>query len=268
MALRHFKMFLSSPGDVADERRVALEVLKALPGRPLLRGLVTIEPVSWNDPQASVPMDARLTPQQAVDRGLARPSECDLTIVMLWGRMGTPIDQPRKPDGSPYVSGTEYEFEDAKTGGKSVYVYRRLPQPIVDVEDLEGPEKLRQRKLVNKFFEQFKNTDGSLKAGINPYGDVAEFKGLLDQHVEHWLRDQLRARPAQRASRATAVKGAPTVPASYIKWLKGRCESVELLGLRLKKGQAVTHRCSTAWVRSPSTSPVTPERGSPRSVDG
>ncbi len=101
------KIFLSSPGDVAEERTLAREVLQRLQRTPLLKGKVTIEVVSWDDPDAPAPMFATLTPQEAVNRGLSKPSECDLTVVILWSRMGTPLPEPRKADGSRYLSGTE-----------------------------------------------------------------------------------------------------------------------------------------------------------------
>ena len=53
---RHLRVFLSSPGDVADERRHARAVLERLPKTPLLSGRVTIEVVSWDDPDAPAPM--------------------------------------------------------------------------------------------------------------------------------------------------------------------------------------------------------------------
>jgi len=35
-------------------------------------------------------------------------------VVILWARLGTPPnDRPPKPDGTPYRSGTEWEFWDA-----------------------------------------------------------------------------------------------------------------------------------------------------------
>lgn len=85
-APRHLKVFLSSPGDVTEERTAAREILERLPRDPLVKGQITIEIVSWDDPYASTPLLANLTPQQAIDRGLPRPSDCDLTVVILWGR--------------------------------------------------------------------------------------------------------------------------------------------------------------------------------------
>jgi hypothetical protein len=54
----------------------------------------------------------------------AEPAECDLAIVLLWGRMGTPLTE-KKADGTPYLSGTGWEFENALEADKTVLLYRR-----------------------------------------------------------------------------------------------------------------------------------------------
>jgi hypothetical protein len=148
MSPRHLKVFLSSPGDVSEERKAAREILERLPRDTWVKGLFTIDVVSWDDPDAPTPLLANLTPQQAIDRGLPRPSDCDLTVVIFWGRIGIRPDGPLKEDGSQYVSGTEYEFLDAKSANRPILVYRRLPQPTIDVDDHDVAEKLQQRQAV------------------------------------------------------------------------------------------------------------------------
>src|SRR5689334_22514027 len=119
------RVLLSSPGDVDDERNLVRTLLKdELPYRPLLRGRVTFDPISWDDPAARIPMVATLTPQESVNRGIPKPSACDIIVVVLWGRMGTPLAPEIRRvvpvpslDGTPwaerYLSGTEWEYEDA-----------------------------------------------------------------------------------------------------------------------------------------------------------
>ena len=178
----HFRVFLSSPSDVAEERQAAVDILRNLPRDPLLRDIVTINDVSWDDRDAPpVSMDARLTLQSTVERGIPPLSACDLTIVILWGRIGTPLSEARRPDGSQYESGTVHEFEDARDADRPTFVYRRLPPPMIDVEDPDAPQKSRQRHLVDKFFEQFKNPGGSRRAGVNSYGTIDEFKSLFEK---------------------------------------------------------------------------------------
>src|SRR3712207_9394314 len=87
---QHIRVFLSSPGDVADERNPARRLLKEeLPYDPFLGGRVSFELVSWDDPAAQTPMPATLTPQEAVNRFKLQPSQCDVVVVVLWSRLGT-----------------------------------------------------------------------------------------------------------------------------------------------------------------------------------
>jgi hypothetical protein len=79
---QHLRVFLASPGDVADERAAVHRLLtQELPYDPLVRGRVTFEIVSWNNPAAKTPMPAHLPPQGAVTRFTGRPAECDIVIM-------------------------------------------------------------------------------------------------------------------------------------------------------------------------------------------
>jgi hypothetical protein len=62
----HLRVFLASPGDVAEERQLALEVLSQLPDEPVFRGKITVQTVAWDKPGAGVAMEAHLTPQAAL----------------------------------------------------------------------------------------------------------------------------------------------------------------------------------------------------------
>src|SRR5436305_1724008 len=111
---RHLRVFLSSPGDVATERAMALRVVQRLQYDPSMRGHLTVEIVAWDNPDAPIPMPATLNPQEAVNQGSPKPSECDIVVVILWTRIGTPLPREvTKADGSRYLSGTEWEYEDA-----------------------------------------------------------------------------------------------------------------------------------------------------------
>jgi len=133
-APQHLRVFLASPGDVADERALVRKLLKEeLPYDPFLRGRITFDVVSWNDPAEPAPMLATLTPQDAVIKFEGEPSTCDIVIVVLWSRLGTHLDVTafRKPTGEPYLSGTEWEFENAWNARPQpeILVYQRTENP-------------------------------------------------------------------------------------------------------------------------------------------
>jgi hypothetical protein len=201
--IAHLRIFLSSPGDVAHERSIALEVIDKLPYDPGLGGKVALKSVAWDQPGAKTAMLASLTPQEAVDKGLPKPSECDIVVVILWARMGTPLPYPKyqKADGSPYLSGTEWEFEDAiqaaeKAGRPFVVVYRCTQDPTISLDDPELDKKREQRQRVQAFFDGFKDSrTGALIRGVNEYQTPDEFRELLSYHLEDLILRYLKEIP-------------------------------------------------------------------------
>src|SRR5512144_1325207 len=150
----HLRVFLASPGDVADERALALRVLEQLQYDPLLRGRITIETVAWDKPGAGTPMLATMTSQEAIKQGLQAPAECDIVIVIFWSRMGTPLPvEWKKPDGSSYLSGTEWEYLNAleaaeKQGSPKILVYRRTERIPLYPDDPDFAANTQQWRLV------------------------------------------------------------------------------------------------------------------------
>jgi hypothetical protein len=121
-------------------------------------------------------------------------------IVILWSRMGTPLpDSYRKPDGTPYDSGTEWEFLDALQGKPApvVLVYRRNTKVNIDPDAPDADEKMQQRRRVREFFEKnFRNPDGSLKGGFIEYDTPQAFRDRLRLDLRGELQRRLEAEPA------------------------------------------------------------------------
>ena len=81
------RIFLSSPGDAADERKIARELIEGeLQKHPSYRHLKLVA-IAWDHPDARIPMLANETPQELVNNARPRPSTCDVVIVILWARM-------------------------------------------------------------------------------------------------------------------------------------------------------------------------------------
>lgn len=188
---RHIRIFLSSPSDVSQERKVALNVIDQLQYHPLFRDKITVEVVAWDKPGASTPLLANMTPQEAINQGLRRPSECDIVVVILWSRIGTLLPpQYVKADGSRYLSGTEWEYLDALNSARSagrpiLIVYRRTEEPLISLKDENFVQKGKQFIYVEQFFESFVNPDGSLEQGYNQYEKPEDFRRDFETHLEN-----------------------------------------------------------------------------------
>jgi hypothetical protein len=65
------RVFLASPGDVAQERALARKVIDDLQYDGLLLGRVTLQSVAWDKPGAGTPMLATMTPQDTLLHGSA-----------------------------------------------------------------------------------------------------------------------------------------------------------------------------------------------------
>jgi formylglycine-generating enzyme required for sulfatase activity len=196
--MHHLHIFLSSPGDVVRERQLAQEVIDRIQSEDAYSDRIKLSVVAWDKPGAGTPMPAHLEPQEAINRGIKKPSECDVVVVIFWARMGTPLsDNNLKPDGSRYRSGTEHEFLDGlnaalQAGKPAVWVYRRKKAPLVPLDDPERKEKNRQWDLVEEFFGEFRNPDGSYRMYSKGYDEPYEFKDFLDQDLRKFITSSLK----------------------------------------------------------------------------
>ena len=217
---QHVRVFLSSPGDVAEERDLARTLINdILPVSPLIRGRFTFEVVSWDDPHAAPSLSAHLTPQEAINRKLPKPSECDIVIVILWSRIGTPLptDLGRK-GGIICRSGTEWEYEDAlsaaRTDGKpEILIYRRTEKPQLDIDDPDFDEKRVQYQSVKDFFAQFQHQDGSQTGSFSNYEAPEDFRELLRQQVESYVSQRLSEHQVPDSHVSSSPGISPTEPA-------------------------------------------------------
>lgn len=214
------RIFIASPGDVAEERRLAVETIRELEDSHLLRDRVRLQVVAWDDPAARAPMDARETPQRSVQRYAGRPADCDLTLVVLWSRLGTPLPAGiMRTDGSRFASGTVWEVEDAKAADRPVFVYRRTEKPRIELDDPQFDAKRAQFEALSRWFADVeRDADGSLHAGINEYATPTEFRALLRQHLEAFIGRRLTedsgnvaAASARAPAPAPAAAARPTV---------------------------------------------------------
>ncbi len=203
------RIFVSSPGDVAEERALTARVLARLAGEFSRR--TRLKPIIWEHE----PLLATSTFQDQI----VSSSEADIVVCIVWSRLGTRLPaQFRRADGSSYASGTEYEFEIAaeahKMHGKpELLVYRKTTHPVVDLQDeLNVRSRLDQKRALDVFIQQwFHNTeDGTLVAAFHPFEHPVEFEEKLEIHLRKLIEAKLPpGRPLAEAAPPTWMQGSP-----------------------------------------------------------
>lgn len=207
--MKTLRIFISSPGDVFEERAIANRVIERLQSEYI--GKVVLEPVLWEHQ----PLVATSTFQHQI----VKPSESDIVIAILWSRLGTKLPKDFvRADGSRYESGTEFEFEEAiagfrKNGKPDLLVYRKTAPPSVRLDDeKELLDRLSQKKKLDEFIDKWfhDRAEGTLTAAFHAFEAPSDFENLLENHL-HRLVDKAIPDSISSTSEARAVwkKGSP-----------------------------------------------------------
>lgn len=203
MTAPRIEIFISSPGDVAEERAIARGAVDRL--RREFASEVILEAYLWEDK----PLVATESPQIQI----REPSEFDVVIFILWSRLGTPLESA----GTRYASGTEFEFENALRARRcseadgaalhrpDILVYRkRLETHVVLENTKELRERLEQLEALNSFFSTHFDDHGSPTGVLHEFSSTAEFEEKLERHLRNLIRDWLPEQGAGDAGRAPA----------------------------------------------------------------
>jgi WD40 repeat protein len=183
-------VFVSSPGDVAEERHIAKRTIDRLASE--FAPIAKLNSVFWEHE----PLLATETFQSQI----VRPSETDIVICILWSRLGTRLPEHfTRADGTRYNSGTEFEFEDAIEGRRQrgmpdLLVYRKTAEPVVSLKDVQSARQaLEQRELLDAFVQKcFHGSDGTLVAAFHPFENAADFESRLEDHLRKLVEHRLQ----------------------------------------------------------------------------
>jgi hypothetical protein len=143
---QQLRIFISSPGDVTDERRRAALVISRL-RREFVR-FFELSAVLWE----YEPMLSSGHFQDIIDP----PSGADIVVLILWSRLGTPLPPRtdvrayRGRDGHAPVTGTEWEYEEAlaareKRGIPDLLVYRKYSEGFARFSRAEQLDQIREQ---------------------------------------------------------------------------------------------------------------------------
>ena len=224
-ATKKLRIFISSPGDVAEERKIACDLIRTDLQKTfnLRNENVALEPISWDDPVSNIVMLANESPHKSVVEHLALPGDCDVVVVILRLRMGTPLPANiRKKNGDPYHSGTEWEYIHALESPSKppILLYFRNDRFVIDSTEASDAElrkeKLEQYTRVQEFKDQFKSDDGSLTGAYNIYDTVQEFKHKLSNDLHVVLFKLLN--PHNSTSRPILTGRTKYLKACYKEW--------------------------------------------------
>jgi tetratricopeptide (TPR) repeat protein len=180
------RLFVSSPGDVAGERRRIDLVVERLNAE--FAGRVRIETVRWELSYYSA--------HDTFQRQIPEAAECDVVVAVFRGRLGTPLPAafPRLSSGEPYPSGTAYEILSAmevRRAGKrvpDVYVFRYPDAPSVGLDAPDRAETEAQWARLKQFFDTwFRTQAGEFLAAFQTYLSTDDFAVKVEECLRQWL---------------------------------------------------------------------------------
>jgi WD40 repeat protein len=227
---RVLKVFLSSPGDVSEERVLAERVLKRLGEE--YREWVQLVLVLWEHE----PLFAHAGFQEQIQR----PSQCDLVVSILWSRLGTrlPANFKVAPGEAP-PTGTAFEVQDAleayrRLGRPHLLIYRRTAPPHVNLASADARERLTQYEMLQDFCRRaFYDEHGAVIVAHHEYAESWEFERKLSEHVRKWLEREVgRAAGLPRWTAGSPYRGLRAFEAEHREIYFGRSQAQsELIAL-------------------------------------
>jgi len=184
------RIFVSSPGDVIPERKVVKRIIDYL--NEEFSGSALLIPIFWEEE----PLLATETFQSQI----ISPRDTDIYVGIFWSRLGSILpDHIRRPDGSRYMSGSEFEFEDAfygskETGKPDILVYQKMGDPTIPLSDRASVmDRFDQKERLAGFVERwFKSEDGdSFIAAFHGFSSTEQFEEMLTGHLRKLVSKQL-----------------------------------------------------------------------------
>ena len=211
-----FRLFVSSPGDVAAERARAEAVIEKL--NTEFKDRARFDAEFWEDHFYSA--------HETFQKQIPEAADFDLVVAIFRARLGSPLPEGIRtlPGGEPYPSGTAYEVLSAIAKRRDgaplpdIYVFRypRAPQVSLDAADFAEIDK-QWRALMGFFERWFETPSGQFVAGFQAYDNTDDFAERVEGCLRQWLakrgiagaRDLGPRPPGLTLSRPRGVRGGP-----------------------------------------------------------
>lgn len=204
--MQTIRIFVSSPGDVGEERRVAREVIERLQGK--YWSFVRLDDVFWE--QKVVRSTAHYQDE------LENPGLCDIVVGVLWSRAGSPLPAKFQPPGGKVpLTGTTWELEEAfaafEASGHTkpdIIIYQCTRSRPVPEDPEQAQAALNQGRELDAYLtENYFFADGTIKRPVTLYDGVDEFRRKLEANLEELIMRKLPA--MKRGFEPPPVSGSP-----------------------------------------------------------
>jgi tetratricopeptide (TPR) repeat protein len=237
--LPRFKIFLSSPGDVAEERALAEFVFRRLADE--LADVAHLSFLIWEHE----PLFGHTGFQQQIER----PSQSDLVVTILWSRLGTRLPSDYAPTkGAAAPTGTEFEINDALEsyalrGKPNLLIYRKIPGPQISLGSKNFEERSDQYRRLDEYCRRtFYDEDGVIRVAHHKFANSHDFERKLATHLRRWVDQVLhlpqseRFRPFWRGE--SPFRGLQSFDAEHQAVYFGRSEAMSDLTRRMRDIEA------------------------------
>ncbi len=165
------KIFVSSPVDVSEERKVLESVVRELNKTWSESFGIVLDLIRW---ETDAYPGFGEYPQAVVSKQICE--DYDIFVGIMWKHFGTPTDKAR--------SGTEEEFQDAfkkfKQNERKIRIMFYFCQKPIPPKDINT----EQLKLIN----DFKAILGEKGGYYWDYTDVKDFEGFLRSHLSYQIQ--------------------------------------------------------------------------------
>jgi Domain of unknown function (DUF4062) len=156
---RVIKVFIASPSDVPDERKIVREVIHEWNATHSEHRKLVLLPIGWES-HSSPEMGDR--PQAIINKRVLK--DCDVLVAAFWTRYGTPTGKA--------ASGTAEEIEEHINANKLALIYfSTLP---VDPDKIDH----EQLKSVKAFKEECRT-----RGLVEGYSSLGEFRGKFSRQL-------------------------------------------------------------------------------------
>lgn len=186
MSDKSVRIFVSSPADVDHERAAVKDIIDQLAREYL--PYFELRAILWEE--------EALTADRTFQAGLTQPEDCEIVLVILWTRLGSPLPQ------EPYhgMTGTEWEFVNAveasaKQGTPEVLVYKKTAPKLVDITDASlAREAVEDRRRLEAFFRaHFFFEDNSFRRAFRTFDNATAFRDLVSTQLRKLLNRRISA---------------------------------------------------------------------------